>query len=102
MVPRSWVGATCSKLPAKCGTAEASSHTACPPAPPALTPTAVNFFDLKIIQPLGEGSFGRVYLARYYDTLVAAKICIPCGEHESEEQVAAKVLTLTSLLASLM
>lgn len=69
---------------------------------PLLCPASVNFFDLKIIQPLGEGSFGRVYLARYFETLVAAKVLLSCGERELEAQAAANLLSLSSpILAAL-
>ncbi|KAL4447322.1 hypothetical protein ABPG77_007355 [Micractinium sp. CCAP 211/92] len=62
----------------------------------------LNFLDLKIFHPLGEGSFGRVYLASYYETLVAIKILVSFDEKELEAQAAANLLSLSSpILAAL-
>lgn len=36
----------------------------------------LNFQDLEIQQPIGEGSWGRVYMARWHETNVAVKVLL--------------------------
>lgn len=77
-------------------------NSPCRPVPCPPSPRPVNFLDLKIFHPLGEGSFGRVYLASYYETLVAIKILVSFDEKELEAQAAANLLSLSSpILAAL-
>lgn len=43
-------------------------------------PWAFDFSELEIMRVLGEGSFGRVYLAKWKETLIAVKILLEEGE----------------------
>jgi hypothetical protein len=55
------------------------------PAPSAdrslCAPRAVNFADLELLKPIGEGSFGLVYMARYLQTTVAVKMLTMDAKH---------------------
>ena len=48
----------------------------CPatPAPAPATPAAVSPTDIQLVELVGEGSFGEVWLAEYCGALVAVKI----------------------------
>ncbi|KAL4431452.1 hypothetical protein ABPG75_006708 [Micractinium tetrahymenae] len=54
-----------------------------------LTPWLISYGDLDIQRPLGEGSFGRVLLAKWRETLVAAKVLLTAGDAATAAAAAA-------------
>ncbi|KAL4427896.1 hypothetical protein ABPG75_001985 [Micractinium tetrahymenae] len=47
-----------------------------------LQPWRIDFSSLQIMRPLGEGSYGKVYLARWNETLVAVKVLVSGSGHQ--------------------
>lgn len=57
----------------------------------------VNFNDLQMERQIGEGSFGRVYLAKWNETLVAVKILLSMNSADEDSQLALSNPVLSSL-----
>ncbi|KAL6785226.1 hypothetical protein ACKKBG_A02970 [Auxenochlorella protothecoides x Auxenochlorella symbiontica] len=58
--------------------------------------------DLDIQKQVGEGSFGRVYLAKWHETLVAVKVLMATGVDIDDVDEAARALTMSNpIMASL-
>ena len=73
-----WVGVA---LLCRCSghlSASTAPHSPAPlcfaPAPAPATPAAVSPTDIQLVELVGEGSFGEVWLAEYCGALVAVKI----------------------------
>ncbi|KAL4421755.1 hypothetical protein ABPG77_009738 [Micractinium sp. CCAP 211/92] len=54
-----------------------------------LTPWLINYADLDLQRPLGEGSFGKVFLAKWRETLVAAKVLVTADDAAAAAAAAA-------------
>ncbi|KAL4436157.1 hypothetical protein ABPG77_005605 [Micractinium sp. CCAP 211/92] len=63
----------------------------------------VPFDQLQIVRPIGAGSFGRVFEARWVETPVACKVLTTCDSDDiaTLEQAAAALATSATLLAKL-
>ncbi|GAB4822541.1 hypothetical protein N2152v2_009587 [Parachlorella kessleri] len=80
--------------------ARQSSSTTSPRSPLAdfVKTWTINFDDLELTRKIGEGSFGRVYLAKWQETPVAVKILLNTGIDVLDADSLKQVLTLSNPL----
>lgn len=61
----------------------------------------VNWGDLEVQKQIGEGSFGRVYLAKWRETTVAVKVLSSTGASSSMEEEQEAIIDNAHLLEGL-
>ena len=57
---------------------------------------SVRFRDLDVSKQIGEGSFGRVYLAKWHETLVAVKVLLSSGVSLEDADDVERAITLSN------